>query len=58
MKLKRVALAVGLSSLLAGLAFPASAQDAGWDSVVAAAKKEGKVSSTAWRWGRRIMWRF
>ena len=43
MKLKRAALAVGLSSLLAGLAFPALAQDAGWDSVVAAAKKEGKV---------------
>ena len=43
MKLKRAALAVGLSSLLAGLAFPAFAQDAGWDSVVAAAKKEGKV---------------
>ena len=39
MKLKRTALAVGLASL----AFPASAQDAGWDSVVAAAKKEGKV---------------
>src|SRR6266851_5910149 len=43
MKLKRTALAVGLTSLLASLAFPASAQDASWDSVVAAAKKEGKV---------------
>ena len=43
MKLKRAAWAVGLSSLLAGLTFPASAQDAAWDSVVAAAKKEGKV---------------
>jgi ABC-type Fe3+ transport system substrate-binding protein len=38
-KLKRAA----LIALLAGLAFPASAQEASWDSVVAAAKKEGKV---------------
>jgi len=39
LKLKRIALA----ALAAGFAFPASAQDASWDSVVAAAKKEGKV---------------
>jgi ABC-type Fe3+ transport system substrate-binding protein len=32
-----------LIALLAGFAVPASAQDASWDSVVAAAKKEGKV---------------
>jgi ABC-type Fe3+ transport system substrate-binding protein len=38
-KLKRAA----LIALLAGFAVPASAQDAPWDSVVAAAKKEGKV---------------
>src|SRR6266478_9421929 len=38
-KLKRAA----LIALLAGFAAPASAQDASWDSVVAAAKKEGKV---------------
>jgi ABC-type Fe3+ transport system substrate-binding protein len=38
-KLKRAA----LIALLAGFAVPASAQDASWDSVVAAAKKEGKV---------------
>jgi|SRR5712672_1338305 iron(III) transport system substrate-binding protein len=39
LKLKRIALA----ALAAGFALPASAQDASWDSVVAAAKKEGKV---------------
>jgi ABC-type Fe3+ transport system substrate-binding protein len=38
-KLKRAA----LIALFAGFAVPASAQDASWDSVVAAAKKEGKV---------------
>jgi ABC-type Fe3+ transport system substrate-binding protein len=38
-KLKRAA----LIALLAGFAVPASAQDASWDSVVAAAKKEGKL---------------
>src|SRR6478735_6273822 len=43
MKSRRAAWAVGLSGLLAGLAFPAAAQDASWDSVIAAAKKEGKV---------------
>ena len=32
-----------LIALLAGFSVPASAQDASWDSVVAAAKKEGKV---------------
>jgi ABC-type Fe3+ transport system substrate-binding protein len=32
-----------LVALCAGLAAPASAQDASWDAVVAAAKKEGKV---------------
>jgi ABC-type Fe3+ transport system substrate-binding protein len=32
-----------LVALLAGFAVPASAEDASWDSVVAAAKKEGKV---------------
>src|ERR1700692_633370 len=32
-----------LLALLPGFAVPASAQDASWDSVVAAAKKEGKV---------------
>jgi ABC-type Fe3+ transport system substrate-binding protein len=39
LKLKTIALA----ALLAATAVPASAQDASWDSVVAAAKKEGKV---------------
>src|SRR6185369_11092501 len=39
LKLKRIAVA----ALAAGFALPASAQDASWDSVVAAAKKEGKV---------------
>jgi iron(III) transport system substrate-binding protein len=34
---------VALVALFAGLAVPALAQDASWDSVVAAAKKEGKV---------------
>ena len=38
-KLKRAA----LIAWLAGVAVPASAQDASWDSVVAAAKKEGTV---------------
>jgi iron(III) transport system substrate-binding protein len=38
-KLKRAS----LIALLAGFAVPASAQDGSWDSVVAAAKKEGKV---------------
>jgi ABC-type Fe3+ transport system substrate-binding protein len=38
-KLKRAALV----ALFAGVAVPATAQDASWDSVVAAAKKEGKV---------------
>jgi len=38
-KMKRAA----LIALLAGFAAPASAQDASWDTVVAAAKKEGKV---------------
>lgn len=38
-KLKRAA----LIALLAGFPVPAPAQDASWDSVVAAAKKEGKV---------------
>jgi ABC-type Fe3+ transport system substrate-binding protein len=32
-----------LVAVLAGFAVPASAEDASWDSVVAAAKKEGKV---------------
>src|ERR1700761_1407127 len=39
MKLKTVALAVWFASF----AKPAPAQDANWDAVVAAAKKEGKV---------------
>jgi ABC-type Fe3+ transport system substrate-binding protein len=39
LKLKKVALV----ALLAGLSVPALAEDASWDSVVAAAKKEGKV---------------
>jgi ABC-type Fe3+ transport system substrate-binding protein len=39
LKLKRVALV----ALVAGFVFPVSAQDASWDSVVVAAKKEGKV---------------
>jgi ABC-type Fe3+ transport system substrate-binding protein len=39
LKLRKVALVV----LFAGLAVPASADDASWDSVVTAAKKEGKV---------------
>jgi len=38
-KLKRAALV----ALLAGFAAPAAAQDASWDSVAAAAKKEGKL---------------
>jgi ABC-type Fe3+ transport system substrate-binding protein len=38
-KLKKAA----LIALLAGCSAPASAQDASWDSIVAAAKKEGKV---------------
>ena len=38
-KMKRAA----LIALLVGFAAPASAQDASWDTVVAAAKKEGKV---------------
>ena len=38
-KLMRAALV----ALLAGFAVPASAQDASWDSVAAAVKKEGKV---------------
>jgi ABC-type Fe3+ transport system substrate-binding protein len=39
LNLKRLALV----ALLAGAAVPASAQDASWDAVVAAAKQEGKV---------------
>ena len=39
MNLKRLAVV----ALLAGAAVPASAQDASWDAVVAAAKQEGKV---------------
>ena len=42
-KSRRAALAVGLSGLLSCLALSAAAQDANWDSVIAAAKKEGKV---------------